>query len=49
VCCFLLALFAFGPRLVLGLEWIFGHRIRAAFAYSGRQAQKMWGQRNVAY
>jgi hypothetical protein len=33
VCCFLLALFALGPRFVLALEWIFGHRIQAAFAH----------------
>jgi hypothetical protein len=33
VCCLLLALFAFGPRLVLALEWIFGHRIQHAFAH----------------
>lgn len=32
MCCLLLALFAFGPRLVLALEWIFGHRIQEAFA-----------------
>jgi hypothetical protein len=33
VCCLLLALFAFGPRLVLVLEWIFGHRIQLVFAH----------------
>jgi len=33
VCCFLLVLFAFGPRIALVLEWIFGHRIQAAFAH----------------
>ena len=33
MCCLLLALFAFGPRLVLALEWIFGHRIQHAFAH----------------
>jgi hypothetical protein len=33
VCCLLLALFAFGPRLALALEWIFGHRVQAAFAH----------------
>ena len=33
MCCILLALFAFGPRLVLALEWIFGHRIQHAFAH----------------
>jgi hypothetical protein len=33
VCCLLLALFAFGPRLVLALEWIFGHRIQVVFAH----------------
>jgi len=32
MCCLLLALFAFGPRFVLALEWIFGHRIQAAFS-----------------
>ena len=32
MCCFLLALFAVGPRFVLALEWIFGHRIQAAFS-----------------
>ena len=32
MCCLLLALFAFGPRFVLVLEWIFGHRIQAAFS-----------------
>ena len=31
MCCLLLALFAFGPRLVLALEWIFGHRIQHVF------------------
>ena len=31
MCCLLLALFAFGPRLVLVLEWIFGHRIQVVF------------------
>ena len=33
MCCLLLALFAFGPRFALFLEWIFGHRIQAAFAH----------------
>jgi hypothetical protein len=33
VCCFLLALFAFGPRFVLVIEWIFGQRIQHAFAH----------------
>ena len=33
MCCLLLALFAFGPRLVLALEWIFGHRIPHVFAH----------------
>ncbi len=33
MCCLLLALFAFGPRFALALEWIFGHRIQAAFAH----------------
>ena len=33
VCCLLLVLFAFGPRVALALEWIFGHRIQAAFAH----------------
>jgi hypothetical protein len=33
VCCFLLLLFAFGPRFALALEWIFGHRIQAAFVH----------------
>ena len=33
MCCLLLALFAFGPRLVLALEWIFGHRIQVVFAH----------------
>ena len=32
MCCLLLALFALGPRFVLALEWIFGHRIQAAFS-----------------
>jgi hypothetical protein len=32
VCCILLALFAFGPRLVLALEWIFGHKIQHIWA-----------------
>jgi hypothetical protein len=32
VCCLLLALFAFGPRFALALEWIFGHRVQHAFA-----------------
>ncbi len=95
MCCLLLALFAFGPRLVLALEWIFGHRIQVVFAhwwwpllgliflpwttlaytivwtaggvhganwiavvlgafldllsYSGRKAQRMYGQRSTAY
>ena len=33
MCCFLLALFAFGPRFVLVIEWIFGQRIQHAFAH----------------
>jgi hypothetical protein len=33
MCCFLLALFAFGPRLVIALEWIFGHRIQVVFTH----------------
>jgi hypothetical protein len=33
VCCLLLALFAFGPRLVLVFEWIFGHRIQVVFTH----------------
>jgi hypothetical protein len=33
MCCLLLALFAFGPRLVLVFEWIFGHRIQVVFAH----------------
>ena len=33
MCCLLLALFAFGPRLVLALEWIFGHRIQVVFSH----------------
>ena len=33
MCCLLLALFAFGPRLVLVFEWIFGHRIQTVFAH----------------
>jgi hypothetical protein len=33
VCCLLLALFAFGPRFVLVIEWIFGRRIQHAFAH----------------
>jgi hypothetical protein len=33
MCCFLLALFAFGPRLVLAFEWIFGDRIQVVFAH----------------
>lgn len=33
MCCILLALFAIGPRFVLAVEWIFGHRIQAAFAH----------------
>ena len=32
MCCLLLALFAFGPRFALALEWIFGHRVQHAFA-----------------
>jgi hypothetical protein len=31
MCCLLLVLFAFGPRLALALEWIFGNRIQLAF------------------
>jgi hypothetical protein len=33
MCCLLLALFAFGPRLVLALEWIFGSRIQLVFSH----------------
>ena len=33
MCCFLLALFGIGPRFVLAVEWIFGHRIQHAFAH----------------
>ena len=33
MCCFLLLLFAFGPRFALALEWIFGQRIQHAFAH----------------
>src|SRR5262249_25011034 len=33
MCCLLLALFAFGPRLVLAFEWIFGHRIQVVFSH----------------
>jgi hypothetical protein len=33
VCCFFLALFAFGPRFVLVAEWIFSHRIQTVFAH----------------
>ena len=33
MCCLLLALFAFGPRFALALEWIFGQRIQHAFAH----------------
>jgi hypothetical protein len=33
MCCLLLALFAFGPRLVLVFEWIFGHRIQTVFTH----------------
>ena len=33
MCCLLLALFAFGPRFALALEWIFGHRVQHAFAH----------------
>jgi hypothetical protein len=33
VCCLLLALFAFGPRFVLALEWIFGHKIQQIWAH----------------
>jgi hypothetical protein len=33
VCCLLLVLFAFGPRVALAIEWIFGHRIQHAFAH----------------
>ena len=95
MCCFLLALFALGPRFVLAVEWIFGHKIQMVWAhwwwpllgliflpwttlmytivwsaggvhganwlavalglfldflsYSGRQAQRMYGQRSAAY
>jgi hypothetical protein len=31
MCCLLLILFALGPRVALFFEWIFGHRIQAAF------------------
>jgi len=31
VCCFLLVLFALGPRVALAVEWIFGHRVQLAF------------------
>jgi hypothetical protein len=31
VCCFFLLLFFFGPRAVLVLEWIFGHKIQVVF------------------
>ena len=33
MCCFVLVLFIFGPRVALVLEWIFGHRIQHAFAH----------------
>lgn len=33
MCCLLLALFAFGPRFALALEWIFGQRVQHAFAH----------------
>jgi len=33
VCCLLLALLALGPRFALVFEWIFGHRVQAAFAH----------------
>jgi hypothetical protein len=32
MCCALLLLFAFGPRFVLVMEWIFGERIQHAFS-----------------
>jgi hypothetical protein len=31
MCCFILILFALGPRVALVLEWIFGNRIQVAF------------------
>jgi hypothetical protein len=31
MCCLLLILFALGPRVALVVEWIFGHRIQAAW------------------
>ena len=31
MCCFFLLLFFFGPRAVLVLEWIFGHKIQVVF------------------
>jgi hypothetical protein len=31
MCCFLLILFALGPRFALVVEWIFGNRIQAAW------------------
>ena len=33
MCCFLLALVALGPRFVLAVEWIFGHRIQVVFSH----------------
>ena len=33
MCCFLLVLFALGPRFVLAAEWIFGHRIQVVFSH----------------
>jgi hypothetical protein len=31
VCCFVLILFALGPRFALAVTWIFGHRIQVVF------------------